>query len=111
MRLSLAWRLHWLVGLVTGAAMAWLLARRFERQAAWRWLALVGALGFVLGQIVEPTLEVVAYGVTFEQVYPSVRWRLFAEFTAAWVAGSVLVLVGATIWRQQATTPGRSTDG
>ncbi len=110
MRLSLAWRLHWLLGLIAGAAMAYLLARRVEPGPAWRRLALVGALGFVLGQLVQPALEVVAYGVSFGRVYPSVRWCLFAEFAVAWAAGSALVL-GAVIWRQRATTRGRSPDG
>ena len=101
MRLSLDWSFHWLLGLAAGASMAWIFARRFEPDASWRWLSLVGVLGLTLGQIVQPALEVVAYGVTFEQVYPQVRWHLFAAFAAAWVAGGAFVL-GATIWRRRA---------
>ena len=98
---SLDWSFHWLLGLAAGASMAWIFVRRFEPGAVWRSLALVGALGLVLGQLVEPALEMVAFGVTFEQVYPAVRWHVFGAFAAAWVAGGVFVL-GAVIWRRRA---------
>ena len=110
MRLSLAWPLHWLTGLAAGAAMAWMFLKRFEPSAAWRRLVLVGVLGFVLGQFVEPALEVVAFGVTFEQVYPWVRWRLFFEFAAAWGAGCAAVLVRSALWRSRRPALGRSAD-
>ncbi len=101
MRLSLDWPFHWLLGLAAGAGMGWLFLRRRGHGGAERMLAFTGGLGLVLGQVVEPALEVVAYGETFEAVYPAVRWELFAAFAAAWVAGAALA-VAVSRWRRRA---------
>ena len=78
---------HWILGLVTLAPVAWVVARLWPAAALTR-LALVVGLGVFLGQIVEPWLETridtsgMAFGLDAE------RWRIFAEFMVAGVVGA-----------------------
>jgi hypothetical protein len=91
--LSLAFPHHWIVGLITGFALG-SHATRSNPSHATRWFVLVGGLGLVAGQVLEPIGEVLVYDdVTLASVYPDVRWRLFGQFAIAFVVGGAAVLI------------------
>lgn len=93
MRLSLDWDFHWLLGLAAGLWMTWVFVRRFQSTKRRRALLAAGVLGLALGQLVQPSLEAILGDVSLAAVYPLVRWSLFAQFSAAWLAGCAVVLV------------------
>lgn len=101
-RLSLAWPLHWVIGLVAGGALA------FHARRAWpdRYAAAVlanGVVAVLLGQGIEPLLEVLFYGEPFAVVLPLERWRIFIEFAAAGFGGALAV---ALLTRRRAARGG-----
>ena len=107
---SLGWSMHWLLGIVTGIAMGWSFLRRTESGGVDLVIAL--GLGLVLGQLVEPALEVVILQESFAAVNPAIRWELFATFTLALMGG---VAAAAAYTRQgrrahdaQRRTPARA---
>lgn len=59
----------------------------------------ISAAGFFVGQIIEPALEVLFYRESFAAVNPPVRWQLFGEFAAAWLAGGFAVLAASRLLR------------
>ena len=95
-RLSLSWPYHWITGLVIFFLLALFCARRWPSNP-FRNALLNGVLGLFAGQIIEPTLEVLAYRVPAAMVFSSERWQVFGQFVTAGVAGLVagLALVAA----------------
>lgn len=59
-RLSLAWREHWIFAIAVFAAVGWFVARTWPR-TRWRDGAWTLALAILIGQGVEPVLEMVLY--------------------------------------------------
>ena len=91
--LSLEFAHHWILGLLTGAALAWN-ATRVDPSHATRLFALVGALGLFAGQILEPLGEVLFYDdVSLGSVFFYARWRLFGQFAIAFIVGGAAVLI------------------
>ncbi|MCI0434511.1 MAG: hypothetical protein L0271_12855 [Gemmatimonadetes bacterium] len=90
--LSFAWPYHWVLGLVSFAAVTWRIVRVEHRHAPVARLLTVLVGGLIAGQLVEPWLETVIYRETWAAVMPVERWRIFAEFTAAGAVGSAVVL-------------------
>jgi hypothetical protein len=91
--LSLGFPHHWILGLITGAALAWH-ATRADPQRATRLFILIGALGLFAGQILEPLGEVIVYDAdTLTSVLSPFRWRLFGQFAIAFVVGGASVLI------------------
>ena len=106
MRFSLSWANHWIVGLLLGIALA-SYAVRVSGLHALRQFVLIGALGLVGGQVLEPLGEVLVYGSSLEAVYPDVRWRIFWQFTVAFVVGGGAVLIAQARRAQEATLAAR----
>ena len=94
---SLGWPFHWLLGLATGIVMAWSFLRRRRSQTEGVDLSIALGLGLVLGQVVEPTLEVLIFQESFATVNPAVRWELFATFTLALMGGVAAAAVGSRL--------------
>ena len=92
---SLEWPLHWILGLVTGAAMGWLFLKESANVHSGVDLLVAIGLGLVLGQVMGPVVEMVGFGVSFAEVVPAVRWVLFAQFTVA-LMGSVAAVGAST---------------
>lgn len=91
--LSLEFAHHWILGLLTGAALAWN-ATRVDPRHATRLFVLVGTLGLFAGQILEPLGEVLFYDdVSLASVFYYARWRLFGQFAIAFIVGGAAVLI------------------
>jgi len=86
--MSLGWPCHWIVGAVSLAVVAWLVLRWQHRL---RTLLAVLVTGLAAGQIVEPWLETLLFRLSWSEVMPAERWRIFLEFTVAGVLGVLLV--------------------
>ena len=95
--LSLGWTYHWIVGVVGLGGMALLALRWRLRLAA---LVAVVVAGLAAGQVLEPWLETVLYGLSWSEVMPVERWRVFLEFTLAGVLGLSLVQAVAYVVRR-----------
>jgi len=90
---SLDWPYHWLLGVAGAALLAVLIARKpnYRLRATFD---LITIAGFILGQIVEPLLEVAFFGESFRELYGGGRWSKFSEFGAAWmITGSVIIFL------------------
>ncbi len=83
---------HWILGLLTGATLAWIGVRRWVPRPGPA-VAVVVSLGVVLGQVIEPLVEVATSGWDWEPVTSLARWRIFIEFMLATVAALLLLLV------------------
>jgi hypothetical protein len=83
---------HWISGLLTGAALAWIGVRYWSPRPGPA-VARVVALGAVLGQGVEPLAEVATSGWDWEPFTSLVRWEIFVTFMLATVAALFLLLV------------------
>src|SRR5688572_3645513 len=92
MQHSLAWEHHWIFGLILGSCIACFLTWRRAAAPVSQFL-LVALAGFVAGQILEPIGEVLIFDESLSFVYPVVRWVLFLEFAAAFLAGGMACLV------------------
>ncbi len=92
--LSLGWPHHWILGLMTGAALSWHVTITGASHAIRRFV-LIAALGLFAGQVLEPLYEVIADDLSIAQVYSNGRWRLFGQFTIAFVVGGACVLIAA----------------
>ena len=90
---SLGWSLHWLLGIVMG----WSFLRRRGSQTEGVDLVIALGLGLVLGQLVEPTLEVLIFQESFATVNPAVRWELFGTFILALTGGVAAAAVGSRL--------------
>ena len=97
-RLSFDLSYHWVLAVVTFAALAWIVHRRwpttFVPSSFWVILA-----GVFLGQGLEPLGEIMYFGGTWEPFHDAVRWRLFGEFM---VAGILAYLAAALALRRRA---------
>jgi hypothetical protein len=89
--LSGDWPYHWILGVLTFAALP-LYAARLWPDRLLTALTLNALAGLFTGHIVEALGEVLAYREPWRLVMPAERWRLFFEFAAAGVAGCVLGL-------------------
>ena len=91
--LSFGFAHHWILALLTGAALAWN-ATRVDPSHATRLFIMVGALGLFAGQILEPLGEVLVYDdVSLDSVFFYARWRLFGQFAIAFIVGGAAVLI------------------
>ncbi|HEY0810334.1 MAG TPA: hypothetical protein VGD49_09240 [Longimicrobiales bacterium] len=93
---ALGWSLHWVIAIPTFALMTQSILAR----AGWKTLAFVILQGLLVGQIVEPLGEVLIYRLTWSEVMPFDRWRIFCEFAIAGIATSCVTL--ALQFRRQA---------
>ena len=89
--LSGDWSMHWLAGVLSGAGYA-LWAARVAPTRTVPWLIVVVLLGLFIGQIVEPAFELLYPDMTWALVLTPERWRIFAEFTVAFLIAGGLVL-------------------
>lgn len=79
-RLSFGLSFHWLLGAAAFGVLPWLFSRREA-------LHLI-LLGVLLGQGIEPVGEMLLYGS--QPFADALRWRVFAEFSAAGLVAYVL---------------------
>lgn len=91
-RLSLGWSQHWLFAAAAFAIAGWLVARSTPN-APWRAAAAIVGLAVLLGQIVEPVMEMILYHG--ELSYPSDpgRWAAFFVCMGAGLPAMIATLV------------------
>jgi hypothetical protein len=81
-RWSLEWHEHWLFAIALFAAVGAMVARRWPR-TRWRTGAWTLAAGILLGQVVEPVLEVALYRHRLGFPDEPQRWAVFLVCIAA----------------------------
>ena len=89
-RLSLAWPHHWLVAAAGFAVVGWIVARRWPHHP-WRTAFAITGWGLLLGQGLEPVLELWFFHGRFGYPAEPGRWAAFFVSTAA----GILALVAA----------------
>ncbi len=92
-RWSAGWAHHWVVALPLFAAAAWILVRRWPDRIVPASLATLGAAA-VLGQVVEPLMESLAFGAPIAQGFGAERLHAFFQFFGA----GLLAYVVAAWW-------------
>ncbi len=82
---------HWILGLVTLAAAAWFIVRKWP-DARWSAAAVNLGLAILLAQIVEP----IVYGLIFNYGSPSINppffWQAFGEFLVGGIFAFVAIM-------------------
>ena len=91
-RLSLAWSNHWLFAAAAFAVVGWLVARGWP-DAPGRAAAGIVVLAVLIGQGLEPLLEVLTYEGRFGYPNDPGRWRAFALCLAAGLPALLAALV------------------
>lgn len=91
-RLSFDLRYHWLSAVPVFGFVTWYAVRSWPRWPVLASLALIGT-GLMLGQTLEPAVEMLMSERDWSQVMPPVRVESFLEFLVAGIVTNVLVLL------------------
>jgi len=96
-RLSLGWPYHWVLGLLSFFVLARFCARKWPEAPV---LAAFtnGLAGLLVGQVIEPFLEILGYHLPLGRMYSAERWYVFFQFLAAALVG---LLAGLVVWARR----------
>jgi hypothetical protein len=94
-RLSAHWSAHWILAVPLFLGVAWYFARRWPVRAGWP-LVLTVALGVLIGEVIEPLLEVWA-GSTLSQAYAPARVHAFLTFIGTGLLTLILAATGLSL--------------
>ncbi len=83
---------HWIFGILVSAHLAWYISRRWGPGSFWRASVFIILVGILIGQGLEPLLEVFEGHMDWSPLTNLVRWHIFLSFV---LAGTVTYFVVA----------------